>query len=44
VATNPRGRAVRDLPDSIAGVQGGKSKMKNAFDTLIRSMGSMNRV
>jgi hypothetical protein len=44
VATNPRGRAVRDLPDLIAGLPGGETKMKNASDTLIRSMRSMNRV
>jgi hypothetical protein len=33
----PRGPAVRDLPDLIAGLQGGEIKMKNASDTLIRS-------
>jgi len=33
----PRGPAVRDLPDLIAGLQGGEIKMKNTSDTLIRS-------
>jgi hypothetical protein len=37
VATNPRGRAVRDLPDLIAGLQGGEIKMKNLSEILIRS-------
>jgi hypothetical protein len=33
----PRGLAVRDLPDLIADLQGGETKMKNASDILIRS-------